>query len=173
MIGSILLLGFVTAERLGELVLARANTARLLASGAREIGAGHYPIIVALHAIWIAGLWGLTWNRPIEAGWFAAFVVLEILRVWTLGTLGRRWTTRILIVPGEALVARGPYRFIRHPNYLVVIGEIAVLPLCFGLWSYAAIFSLLNAIVLFVRIRAEGDALRGLRGQHSVLQAQP
>jgi methyltransferase len=115
---------------------------------------------VALHAAWLAGLWWLAWDRPIQAGWLAAYLVLQALRAWVLLSLGSRWTTRIITVPGEALVRRGPYRFLPHPNYLVVAGEIAVLPLVFGLPLYALAFSVLNAGVLAVRIRAESRALR-------------
>jgi methyltransferase len=158
-IGSILLLGFVTAERLGELVLARRNTARLLAMGAVEHAPGHYPLIVLLHAAWLTGLWLLAWNLPINPGWLAVFIVLQGLRLWVLATLGARWTTRIIVLPQADLVARGPYRFVKHPNYLVVIGEIVVLPLVFGLVWYAGLFSLLNAGILFIRISAENKAL--------------
>ena len=91
------------------------------------------------------------------------FALVEVARVWVLRTLGPRWTTRIIVVPGEQLVARGPYRFVSHPNYLVVVAEIALLPLVFGLWQVALLFSLLNAAVLAVRIRAENPALKGLR----------
>ena len=87
------------------------------------------------------------------------FALLQLGRIWVLATLGERWTTRIIVLPGAPLVARGPFRFVRHPNYLVVIGEIAVLPLAFGLWQVALLFSLLNAIMLVVRIRAEEKAL--------------
>ena len=90
-------------------------------------------------------------------------MLLEIARLWVLATLGRRWTTRIIVLPGAPLVARGPYRFVSHPNYAVVIGEIAVLPLVFGLWQVALIFSVLNAALLWVRISAENEALRPLR----------
>lgn len=161
MIGSILLLGFVTAERLGELVLARRNTARLLAAGAVEHAQGHYTLIVLLHALWLIGLWLLAWNLPIHLGWLVVFIVLQGLRLWVLATLGPRWTTRIIVLPQADLVARGPYRFVKHPNYLVVIGEIAVLPLVFGLVWYAGLFSLLNAGILFIRITAENKALAG------------
>jgi methyltransferase len=157
---AVLVLALVTAQRLGELVLARRNTARLLAQGGVEHGAGHYPLIVALHAAWLGGLWLLAWDRPVQPGWLAAYLVLQGLRAWVLLSLGRRWTTRIIIVPGETLVRRGPYRFVSHPNYLVVAGEIAVLPLVFGLPIYALSFSALNALVLAVRIRVEAAALR-------------
>lgn len=159
MIGSVLLLGFVTAERLAELVLARRNTTRLLAMGAVEHAPGHYPLIVLLHAAWLIGLWLLAWNLPINLGWLAVFIVLQALRLWVLATLGPRWTTRIIVLPQTDLVARGPYRLVKHPNYLVVIGEIAVLPLVFGLVWYAGLFSLLNAGILFIRITAENKAL--------------
>jgi methyltransferase len=164
MIGAVIVLALVTAQRVGELVLARRNTARLLAQGGVEHGAAHYPAIVALHAAWLAGLWLLAWDRPIEPGWLAAYLALQALRAWVLLSLGRRWTTRIITVPGETLVRRGPYRFLPHPNYLVVVGEIAVLPLVFGLPLYALAFSVLNALVLAVRIRAESRALHGARG---------
>lgn len=156
---SVVVLALVTLQRLGELVLARRNTRRLLAQGAREVAPEHYPLLVAMHAAWLAGLWWLAWDRPIQWPWLIVFLVLQGLRVWVLATLGCRWTTRIIVLPGAPLVARGPYRFLSHPNYAVVIGEIAALPLAFGLWAYAAAFSLLNAVVLTVRIRAENAAL--------------
>ena len=158
---AVLLLAFVTFERLAELVLARRNTRALLAQGAVEHAPGHYPLIVLLHAAWLIGLWVLAPTLPVSPFWFAVFMLLQGLRIWVLATLGPRWTTRIIVLPGAALVAKGPYRFVSHPNYLVVIGEIAVLPLCFGLWWYAVVFSLLNAAVLTIRIRAEAAALAG------------
>jgi len=158
---SLTVLGLVTAQRLGELVLARRNTKRLLAQGGEERGAGHYPLMVALHAAWLAGLWWLAWDRPANLAWLGVYAVLEALRAWTLASLGPRWTTRIIVVPGEALVRRGPYRFVSHPNYLVVAGEIAVLPLVFGLGAYALAFTLLNAAMLWHRVRVEQAALEG------------
>ena len=158
---AIAILGFVTLQRLSELPVAQANSRRLLAAGALEVAPGHYPLIVAVHALWLAALWLQALGRPIHLGFLALFVVLQGLRVWTLRTLGARWTTRIIVVPGEQLVASGPYKYVSHPNYLVVIGEIAVLPLVFGLWPTAVLFSVLNAIVLVIRVRAEGRALRG------------
>jgi methyltransferase len=156
---SIALLAFVTMQRLVELPLAHANTRRLLASGGHEVGAAHYRWIVALHSAWLLTLWWLAPGRPVDIPFLLFFLLIEAGRVWVLRTLGNRWTTRIIVVPGEELVATGPYRFVRHPNYLVVVGEIAVLPLVFGLWDVAIIFSLLNAVILTVRIRAENRAL--------------
>jgi methyltransferase len=158
-----LLLSFVTLSRLGELVLARRNTSELIAKGAVEIAPEHYPAIIAMHSAWLGALWFYGIAQQVNLFWFACFAVLQLGRVWVLSTLGRRWTTRILVVPGETLVARGPYRFISHPNYAVVIGEIAVLPLCLGLTWVAAVFTVLNAAVLTIRIRAENAGLRELR----------
>ena len=154
-----LILGLVTLSRLAELPIASANTRRLIAAGGHEIAAGHYPAIVALHAAWLGALWWLAPGRPVSLPFLAAFGLVEVARIWTLQTLGRRWTTRIIVVPGETLVRRGPYRFVNHPNYVVVIAEIALLPLVFGLWQVALIFSALNAAMLTVRIRAENQAL--------------
>ena len=162
MIGA-LILGYATLSRLLELVIARRNEAALKQQGAQEFGAAHYPLIVLLHTSWLITMWLLFWGQPIVAFWLAIFIILQPLRYWVLGTLGRRWTTRVLMVPGETLVRRGPYRWIRHPNYWVVIGEIASLPLAFGLWRSALIFSVLNAIALSVRIRTEEAALLPVR----------
>ena len=158
-----LLLTLVTLERLAELWLARRNTKALVAKGAVEVGAGHYPLIVLLHGLWLTGLWLLGWHNAISNIWLVIFLLLQVLRVWVLMTLGPRWTTRIIVQPGLPLVTSGPYRLMSHPNYFVVVGEIAVLPLCLGLPWYALAFSIANAAVLTVRIRAENAALVGLR----------
>ncbi len=163
----IAILGFVTAQRLIELPVARANTARLLSLGGREVAPGHYPFIVAMHAAWLASLWVFALGQPINLAFLILFGLIELARVWVLRSLGNRWTTRIITVPGEQLVARGPYKFVSHPNYLVVIAELAVLPLVFGLWQIALIFSALNAAILTVRIRAENEALRSARNRSS------
>ena len=155
-----LLLAFVTLQRLGELALARRNTRRLLARGAHEVGAGHYPLMVGFHAAWLLGLWWLAWDEPVDRLWLAAYAVLQVLRGWVIGTLGERWTTRIIVLPGAPLVRRGPYRLLPHPNYAVVIGEIAVLPLALGLELYALAFSVAHLAVLAVRLGAENRALR-------------
>lgn len=157
---AVAILAFVTAERLLELLLSRANTNRLLAQGAREHGAGHYPLIVAVHAAWLITLWLLATDRPVDAFWLAMFVLLLLARFWVIATLGPRWTTRIIVLPDAPLVEEGPYRFLNHPNYWVVIGEIAVLPLVFGLPWVALVFSILNAAALTIRIREENRALR-------------
>ena len=159
------LIALVTAQRLAELIIARRNTRALLAQGAYEVGSAHYPLIVAVHAAWLASLWILAPGRPILWPLIAVFVLLQCGRLWVLATLGRRWTTRIIILPGSPLVKGGPFRFVRHPNYLVVAAEIAVLPLAFGLVWVAIVFTLLNGLVLAIRIRTEGKALEPLRAQ--------
>jgi methyltransferase len=153
------LLGFLTLQRIAELWWARQNERRLLAAGGVEYGRSHLLLIVFLHAAWMIGMWVLAYHRPVEPLFFVIVVILQIARFWVLATLGRRWTIRIIVVPGEKLVARGPYRWLRHPNYTVVTGEIAAVPLALGLPLYALVFSILNAAVLAVRIPAENAAL--------------
>lgn len=157
-------LTLVTLQRLGELVLAQRNTRALLAAGAREYGAGHYPMIVLLHAAWLGALWLLARDRATNLAWLGVFAVLQALRLWVIATLGRRWTTRIIVPPGMAPIRRGPYRWLNHPNYVVVVGEIAVLPLVFALPWVAALFSLLNAAVLWRRICEENRAMTAMAG---------
>lgn len=155
-----LILGFVLLQRLAELWIARRNTERLLGEGAVEVGAEHYPYFVVLHAAWLAALVLLTPDHAEPNwAWLAVYGLLQLARLWVMMSLGRFWTTRILTLPGAPLVARGPYRFLRHPNYLVVAGEIAVLPLVFGHWGMAVLFTLLNGLLLTVRIRQENEAL--------------
>ena len=153
------IMAFVTLQRLSELVIARRNTARLMAAGAREYGASHYPVMVLMHSAWLLALWLSVGGRPISWPLLLVFAVLQAMRIWVLATLGPRWTTRIIVLPDAPLVARGPFRFLRHPNYVVVTAEIAVLPLTFGLFGIAALFTLLNAAMLYVRIGAENRAL--------------
>lgn len=159
---SIALLAFVTVQRLAELAWSRRNEHRLRAVGAVEVGAAHYPLIVALHAAWLTSLWVVGWNRPLDWPFAIAFLALQLGRVWVLWTLGGRWTARVLVAPGETLVRRGPYRFIKHPNYLVVALEIVILPLALGLPEWALGFGLLNLAVLWWRIRVESRALAEL-----------
>ena len=107
---AVVVLAAVTAQRLGELVLAARNTRRLKARGAYEVGAAHYPLMIVLHGAWLVGLWAFGWNRAVDLSWLAVFVALQALRVWVIATLGPRWTTRIIVLPGAPLVAGGPYR---------------------------------------------------------------
>lgn len=155
----IAVLAFVTIQRLVELILSQRNTKRLLARGAYEVAPGHYPFIVALHAVWLAVLWFLGPGPPIEIIPLILFALLQLGRLWVIATLGERWTTRIIVLPGAQLVKAGPYRWFNHPNYLIVIGEFAVLPLVFGLPMVAIVFSLLNGLLLWVRINDENKAL--------------
>ena len=159
----IAILGFVTAQRLVELRLADRNSNRLLAEGAVEHAAGHYPFLVALHMAWLAALWWWAPGQPVDLALLILFALLQFGRVWVIATLGRRWTTRIIVQPGAPLVRSGPYRYLDHPNYVIVTAEIAVLPMVFGLVEIAITFSALNAIILWVRIRAEAKALGSLR----------
>lgn len=162
MIGALLFLGVLIAQRLGELVLAKANTARLRSRGAIEVGARHYPLIVVLHTAWIVTLVIFGWDQPVHLGWLAVFAALQVFRVWILASLGRRWTTRIIVLE-EPLVRTGPFRYLRHPNYALVVAEIAVAPLVLGLTWVAVIFSGLNGLILAWRIRVEDQALAKLR----------
>lgn len=150
----------VALQRIGELVYAARNTRRLLRRGGVEHGAGHYPLFVALHGSWLAAL---ILTVPPSAvpnlTLLLIFVLLQLARVWVVASLGPFWTTRIITVPDAPLVRRGPYRFLRHPNYLVVALEIAVLPLAFGAVALAIGFSLANAVLLWHRIRVEERAL--------------
>src|SRR5262249_25512066 len=124
-----------------------------------EVGSAHYPLIVAVHAAWLITLWILGRDQAVNLPALAVFVVLQGLRVWIIATLGSRWTTRIIVLLGEPLIASGPYRYLAHPNYAVVAAEIAILPLALHLPITGLIFTLLNAVVLFIRIRAESRVL--------------
>jgi methyltransferase len=161
--GAVALLGFVTLQRLAELVWARRNAQRLLAAGAIEYGREHYPMMIGFHTLWLAGLWLLGYDAAVQPLFLGLYGLLQIVRYWVLATLGRRWTTRVFVVPGETLVARGPYRWLRHPNYAVVVGEIAVVPLALDMPVFAFLFTIWNAAVLTVRIRAENAALATLQ----------
>jgi len=162
-----IILTLVTLQRLGELVLARRNTEKLLARGAIEIGAKHYPLVVSVHAAWLIALWVFGRDQDVNLVALLLFVLLQALRVWILATLGSRWTTRIIVLRGEPLITSGPYRYFSHPNYAVVVGEIAVLPLALHLPAVAIVFSLLNTAVLVIRIRAESRALSATGGGFS------
>ena len=157
---AVAVVALVALERLAELWQARRNTRALLGAGGVEVGRGHYPLIVGLHAAWLlAILLAVPREAGVSVPLLIAFAVLQGLRLWVLMSLGRFWTTRVITLPGAPLVRRGPYRYLRHPNYLVVAAEIAVLPLAFGAWAVAAVFSALNAALLTWRISMEDQAL--------------
>ncbi len=154
------LVGFIVAQRLAELAYSARNGRRLKARGACEAGAGHYPLIVALHAAWLLALvLTVPPATPANLPLLGVFAALQAVRVWVIATLGERWTTRVIVLPGAPLVAKGPYRYLRHPNYAVICGEIAVVPLMFGAWQVAAVFSALNLALLRYRVRVEEAAL--------------
>jgi methyltransferase len=157
------ILAAVTLQRAAELVVSRHNTQRLMARGAVEVAPGHYPLIVAVHAGWLISLWVFGSQQPVSIAFLVGYLVLQGLRFWMLRTLGARWTTRIIVLPGQPLVSAGPYRFLPHPNYAIVAGEIAVLPLTLGLPLLAGVFTVLNAAVLAIRISAENRALAASR----------
>jgi len=157
---AIALIAIVAIQRLLETIYAARNARALLGSGGVEIGREHYPLIVALHGCWLIALvLALPGDPPIHLAPLVLFLMLQALRIWVIATLGRYWTTRIITLPGAPLIRHGPYRFLRHPNYLIVVGEIAALPLVFGEIWVAVIFSILNGAVLSWRIRVENRAL--------------
>jgi len=159
-----IILALVVAQRLIEIAYAERNTRALRARGAIEVGRAHYPLIVLLHAAWLAAIvFLMPGDAVIHWPAMLVFVLLQIGRVWVIATLGPYWTTRIITLPGAPLVRSGPYRFVRHPNYLVVAGEIATLPLAFGEVNVAIVFTLLNAAMLAWRIRQEDAALAARR----------
>ncbi len=159
---TLLFLGFIILQRLSELVIARRNTERLLSQGAYEVGAAHYPVMVAMHSAWIASLVIFGYDEAVSFGWLAGFAILQIFRIWILGSLGSRWTTRIIILQ-EPLIVRGPYKYLSHPNYVLVVAEIIVAPMVLGLVWVALIFTVLNAAMLWARIGVEHKALAPLR----------
>ena len=163
-----LILALVVLQRLIEIAYAQRNTRLLVARGAVEAGRAHYGLIVSLHAAWLVAIVLLL---PVDASihWIplAIFILLQIGRLWVIATLGPYWTTRIITLEGAPLVRAGPYRFVRHPNYLIVAGEIAMLPLAFGEWSVCLVFTILNGAVLTWRIRQEDAALASRRASES------
>ena len=165
------LVALVGLERLAELVVSTRNAAWSFARGGVESGRGHYPVMVALHSGLLVAMLVEAWvRRPDVApalAWSMLGLVLasQALRWWCIATLGRRWNTRVIVVPGLAPVASGPYRLLPHPNYVAVVVEGAALPLVHAAWITALVFTVLNAGLLAVRIRVEDAALRTLPGR--------
>lgn len=163
------LLGLVVLERLAELVLSTRHAAWALERGGVEHGRGHYPPMVVLHSLLLVGAFAEAWlaDRPFvpALGWtmVAVVVLAQALRWWCILTLGRQWNTRVIVVPGLPLVTRGPYRLVRHPNYVAVVAEGIALPLVHGSWVTAVVFTVLNAWLLTVRVRCEDAALATVR----------
>lgn len=157
----------VAAQRLLEVRLSRRNERRARRLGAVEYGRGHYPAMVALHALWLVATLVEGWLRGPElpALWYvplAVFLLVQPLRYWAILSLGRSWNVRVLVIPGARRLRRGPYRYLAHPNYLVVAVEVLTFPLIFGAWTTALVFTALNAVFLYVRVRTEERALAGL-----------
>ena len=159
---ALLFLAFILFQRFFELIIARSNTRRLLAEGAYEVGASHYPLIVSVHMAWLIALVVLGYDGPVSLPWLLVFAVLQVFRLWILLSMGRRWTTRI-IVTKTPLVSKGPFAFLRHPNYLLVVLEIFTAPMVLGLFPIAFLFSGFNGALLALRIRVEDDALTDMR----------
>lgn len=161
-----LLIGAVAAERVLELVVSQRNLAWSRSQGGKEFGAGHYPVMVVLHTGLLVGcLVEGRRRRPtrrVTAPALTVAVLAQVLRWWCITTLGKQWNTRVVVIPGAARVVRGPYRVIPHPNYVAVIAEGVALPLAGGAWVTAAVFSLLNAVLLRTRISVENTALESL-----------
>jgi methyltransferase len=161
---AVVVVALVALQRLGELIYSARNTRHLKRRGGIEHGSGHYPLLVALHAAWLIAIVVVV---PADAAinWLplGLFIILQAVRLWIVATLGGYWTTRIISLPDASLIRRGPYRLMRHPNYLVVIGEIALLPLAFGAWQIAVAFSILNLALLAWRRRVEDEALADRR----------
>ncbi len=156
----LILLVYLTLARGVELVIAQRNTRRLLARGAYEFGRGHYPVMIALHASWLITLWAFGWNHALITAFVIPFVILQFGRYWILATLGERWTTRIIMTPWATPITSGPFRFVRHPNYLVVALELPCASLALGLVWHAWVFGALNLLMLAWRIRSENTAFR-------------
>ncbi len=158
-------LGLVALERGGELLLSRRNARQARAAGAVEAGRGHYPVMVAFHTLFLvscaAEVLLVPRSFPGAVGWAAlgAALLAQGLRYWAVASLGARWNTRVLVWPGLPPVTSGPYRFLRHPNYLAVVVELVAVPLVYGAWVTAVVFSLGNLVLLTVRIRSEERAL--------------
>ena len=163
--GAVAFLIFVTFQRFIEFIWDWRNTQRLRAAGAIEFGGLHYPAMILVHAGWLAGLWALGYDRDVVPAYLTAFLVLQIARYWVLATLGRRWTTRVIVLPGAPLIDSGPYRLMRHPNYVVVAGELVLAPLALGLPIYGLTFLALYAGAAYLRIQVENSALAWAPGE--------
>lgn len=158
----ILFIFFVVTQRLLELAVARKNEQWLLKNGAVEYGKRHYPLIVTLHTLFIISMimdYNASYSSPFDPLFFGIFMVLILLKIWVIASLGRYWNTKIYRIRHADLISKGPYKFVKHPNYMIVVAEIAVIPLVFHLYYTAIVFTLLNAAMLYVRISVENRIL--------------
>lgn len=170
-------IGFVIIQRIIELMIARNNEKRMKREGAFEFGQAHYPWMVQMHAGFFLALILEVWlfKKSLSPFWpilLSLFILAQAGRVWALASLGKYWNTKVIVLPGANVVKKGPYRFIRHPNYAIVTLELIVIPLLFEAYVTAAVFSVLNAIMLSVRIPAEEDALRKLTEYEKMAEAR-
>jgi len=160
-----IVISIVILQRLVELVVAKRNEKWMRSQGAIEAGSGHYPIMVAMHIAFFISLLAevILLDRSLSSMWIILLVIFltaQVARIWCLTSLGNFWNTKIIILPGADVVQKGPYKWVRHPNYIIVTTELLVLPLIFGAYSTAIIFTLLNVWMLSVRIPAEEKALK-------------
>ncbi len=159
----ILFIAFIIFLRIGELLISKSNEKWLLQNNAVEYGKSHYPFIVALHVLFIASLIVEYYTRQPLAGnlcFLLLFFTLLAFKIWVIMSLGKFWNTKIYHISNIPLIKKGPYKYLKHPNYIIVITEIAIIPLVFQLYYTAILFSILNAIMLFVRIKEENKALK-------------
>ena len=164
-----LILLFVTAQRLTEFLYSYRNSKILVEQGGFEVGRAHYVLLVIMHAAWLISLWWFAWGKPIYWSLVVVYLVLQVIRAWTLMALGPRWTIEIMVTPDEVMQG-GPTHFLKQPNYLVVAAEILVLPLVFGLWWHALLFSVLNGLMLYWRTRIESEAIELPKQDRSVTE---
>jgi methyltransferase len=162
-----LFIAFIILQRLTELAIARKNEKWMKSHGALEFGSGHYPAMVMIHSAFILSMFAevVFFHRELSAYWpvlLVLFVLTQLMRIWALMSLGPYWNTKIIVLPSAKIVKKGPYRFIKHPNYVIVALELIIIPLMFNAYWTAAIFTILNIVILSVRIPAEEKALAQL-----------
>ena len=152
---------FIILQRFAELLYSNYNTKKLLKNGAKEYNSKHYPLFIILHTCWIVSLvLFIDHNDKPKTSLIVLFFILQFLRLWVLLTLGKYWTTRIIYLEGTKLVKKGPYKWLKHPNYIIVFFEILILPLAFNSWIIAIIFTIFNTILLLYRISIENKVLK-------------
>ncbi|MBA2173925.1 hypothetical protein H0266_03330 [Halobacillus locisalis] len=156
---------FLVIQRLSELAIASSNKKWMLARGGKETGEGHYFLFILLHSLFFVSIAAEYFWTPFQLTWsfwvaLVAFILLQVMRIWCIATLGRRWNTRIIILPDEEPIQKGIYRFMSHPNYVIVFFELLVIPVLFHAYLTAVIFPILHVLVLTVRVPAEERALK-------------